>query len=220
MLLRVVCIGLLVSVVGAASEVVCLKNGFCLQADGHTQAGQTYHFRMGAGEIELQSSKVANIEVIEPAQPVSGTTATGPARADRSLEPRHLVEQAAAAQGLDLDFVRSVATVESDFRQDAQSKKGALGVMQLMPATARSLGVDPRVPNENALAGAKYLRALLLKYHNNSALALAAYNAGPATVERFGGVPPYAETINYIRSVTREYDRLHRAGHPAKSKAE
>jgi soluble lytic murein transglycosylase-like protein len=79
--------------------------------------------------------------------------------------------------------------------------------MQLMPGTARDLGVDATQAGDNALGGAKYLRALLLRYHCNSALALAAYNAGPGAVQRFGGVPPYAETRNYVRRVTREYDR-------------
>ncbi len=218
MLLRAISLGLCIAALGGTSEDVCLKSGFCLHAEAHTQSGQTYHFRMGSGEIDLQSSEVVSIEPTPgPSQPY------GPDRRASGGPPagtKYLVEQAAAAQGLDPDFVRSVAIVESAFRTDAVSNKGALGLMQLMPATARGLGVDPRMPTENALGGAKYLRALLLKYHSNSALALAAYNAGPGAVQKFGGVPPYAETIRYIRSVTREYDRLHRAGRSAKPKAE
>src|SRR5207253_3285023 len=93
-------------------------------------------------------------------------------------------------------FVRSVMRAESGFRLAVVSPKGAIGLMQLMPETARELGVDPNKPDQNAAGGAQYLRSLLEKYQSNPdqvLLALAAYNAGPAAVERYHGVPPYRE---------------------------
>jgi soluble lytic murein transglycosylase-like protein len=118
-----------------------------------------------------------------------------------------LLLNAAVAQGVDAAFVRSVAKVESGLRQDAVSHKGALGLMQLMPQTALQLEVNPVQADDNALGGAKYLRQLLLQYHGDSVLALAAYNAGPRAVAKFGGVPPYAETQRYIVRVLNEYQR-------------
>jgi soluble lytic murein transglycosylase-like protein len=98
---------------------------------------------------------------------------------------------------------------ESGFQPKAVSPKGAIGLMQLMPATARQLGVDPNDPRENADGGAQYLRYLLAKYENDPnqvLLALAAYNAGPAAVERYHGVPPFRETREYIIRVLKNWD--------------
>ena len=99
---------------------------------------------------------------------------------------------------------------ESAFRAAAVSPKGAVGLMQLMPETARILGIDPRNPKQNADGGAHYLRDLLAKYEKDPdqvVLALAAYNAGPAAVDRYHGVPPYRETREYIVRVLRNWDR-------------
>ncbi len=205
MIVRIAALSLVLCFAGAASQTVCLKSSFCFQSESLTQSGQTVKLHVGGGEIEVQRSEIASIEE-NPAQ--ADANIPSPAKVTSS---RDLVAQAAASQGLDPDFVGSVAAVESGFARGALSSKGALGLMQLMPATARALGVNPDLANENALGGAKYLRELLLKYHSNSALALAAYNAGPGAVSRFGGVPPFAETRHYIRRVTREYDRRHSA---------
>lgn len=115
--------------------------------------------------------------------------------------------KAAASQGLEPAFVRSVARIESGLRQDAVSVKGAIGLMQLMPSTAAVLGVNAKLAEDNALGGAKFLRELLIRYSGNPALALAAYNAGPGAVEKFKGVPPYLETRRYIVKVIQEYQR-------------
>jgi soluble lytic murein transglycosylase-like protein len=105
------------------------------------------------------------------------------------------------------EFVASVAAAESGYRTDAISGKGAVGLMQLMPATADLLGTDPNDPAENADAGARYLRELLLKYGYSAPLALAAYNAGPGAVDRYGDIPPYPETRAYVQRVLRQFQQ-------------
>ena len=193
-----------------AAESICLKTGFCVQAASHTQDGPTLQVRVGSGNITFPAADVAHIDFYPDAAvtPVAFPAPTSPTTSmSSSLDSQRLLSEAAKQEGLDADFVRSVAKIESNFRQSALSGKGAIGLMQLTGPTALDLGVNPLLASENVTGGAKYLRALLLKYHNNSALALAAYNAGPGAVARFGGVPPYEETRKYIVRVTREYDR-------------
>ncbi len=101
----------------------------------------------------------------------------------------------------------SVVAVESGYRSDARSRKGAIGLMQLMPATARAYGADPADPKQNVEAGTRYLRDLLVKYDGRVSHALAAYNAGPGAVDRYHGVPPYRETLDYIARVIRKYEK-------------
>lgn len=114
-------------------------------------------------------------------------------------------EAAAAANDLDPDFLTAVARTESALNPRAVSPAGAIGLMQLMPATARGLGVDPWNPAQNIMGGARHLRALLDRFDGRIDLALAAYNAGSGAVTRYGGVPPYAETRTYVG---RNLDRL------------
>lgn len=106
--------------------------------------------------------------------------------------------KAAARHGVAPELVDAVIRQESGYRTDARSRAGAIGLMQLMPATARTLGVDPRDPAANLDGGVAYLRAMLDRFGGQVDLALAAYNAGPAAVERYGGVPPYRETQAYV----------------------
>ena len=124
--------------------------------------------------------------------------------------PRHAARQAAAAPMLDRAgdaadisprLLEAIAYVESRFNTKAVSPKGAVGMMQLMPGTAAELGVDPHNPEENARGGADYLRKMVTMFGNNVELAVAAYNAGPAAVVKYGGVPPYAETRAYVDAV-------------------
>src|SRR5262249_53691721 len=117
----------------------------------------------------------------------------------------------ASRSGLPSAFVESVAIVESGLRSDAISPKGAIGVMQLMPATARSLAADPNDVFQNIDAGARLLRELLIKYDGDVVKALSAYNAGSGAVDRYKGMPPYAETENYVNKVIRTY--LRNGGH-------
>lgn len=124
-----------------------------------------------------------------------------PDAAPDALTVRLQLSTAAAAYALDPKLVEAVAWRESRFHPGARSSKGAIGVMQLMPNTARDLGVDPHDPSQNIRGGAMYLRRMLSEFGGDVRLALAAYNAGPAAVRRHGGVPPYAETQAYVTSI-------------------
>jgi len=115
------------------------------------------------------------------------------------------LNDAAVRTGLPPALVESVARVESNLQPEAVSPKGALGVMQLMPATAQALAADPRDPVQNIDAGARLLRELLIKYDGDVVKALAAYNAGESAVDRYGGTPPYRETRDYVGKVIRAY---------------
>jgi soluble lytic murein transglycosylase-like protein len=145
----------------------------------------------------------------------TGVTAIGrPARAAASARrvnaspPSRLsgaIADAARASDVSASLIAAIAWRESNFRASAVSRAGALGEMQLSPSTARALGVDPRVSRENVAGGAAYVRALLQRYHGDLIKTLAAYNAGPQAVDRYGGVPPFKETKAYVAAVL---DRL------------
>lgn len=114
---------------------------------------------------------------------------------------------------IDSDFIKAIIKQESGFNPKATSKKGAMGLMQLMPKTAESLGVlDAYNPSQNIEGGVKYLKGLLEKYNNNKELALAAYNAGSAAVKKYGGIPPYRETQNYVNNIMSTYNKVKEAG--------
>jgi soluble lytic murein transglycosylase-like protein len=131
-------------------------------------------------------------------------TTTRPSNADARARYDELIKHHAASHGLSPDLVRAVIQAESGFDPHALSSKGAMGLMQLMPATARELGVtDPFLPDDSIRGGVAYLAQLLARYNQDLGLALAAYNAGPGSVERYGAVPPYRETRDYVEKITR-----------------
>ena len=116
------------------------------------------------------------------------------------------VSEVSRKYGVDEKLVNALIKQESGFNVNAKSKVGAQGLMQLMPATAKSMGVtDPMNPEQNIEGGVKYLRSMLDKYNGNIILALAAYNAGPGAVDKYTGVPPYKETQNYVRNILANY---------------
>lgn len=121
----------------------------------------------------------------------------------------NLIEKYAAKSNLDADFVKAVVKQESGFNAKAKSPCGAMGLMQLMPSTAKGLGVTNAFDAEqNIYGGTKYLKGLMDRFGNNKELVLAAYNAGPNAVKKYNGVPPYRETQNYVKNVMASYGRF------------
>ena len=167
------------------------------------------------GVIELPANSVSGFETEEytppPPQAIpSQPPAVAAGEADREVTPQELVTRAAHRAGLPPAIVHSVARAESAYHPEAVSPKGAIGLMQLMPRTAATLNADPHDPAQNADAGAMYLRQLLEKYEGDPhqvSKAVAAYNAGPAAVDKYNGVPPYRETRQYVNRVLRQYEK-------------
>lgn len=198
-----------------AGEYAVLQNGFRIQAERHeVLSGDVVRLHTAQGMMDLPSSQVQRFELeeyVKPAEPPKPEPAVAaPAQPIPAgpLTPQELIDQAATNHGLLPEFVHSVASVESAYRTKAVSPKGAIGLMQLMPGTARELGADPHDPAQNADAGVRYLKQLLLKYKDSKdpvRLALAAYNAGPGAVDRYGSIPPYRETQAYVEKVLRKY---------------
>jgi hypothetical protein len=193
----VLCFGLVLPCFGG--ETIYLANGFSFEAESHAVQGESILVHTGTGTLEFPKNEVRRIE------PIAAMQVAKPSVAPET--PSKLLRKAANGQGLEPELVESVAKVESGLLQNAVSNKGAIGLMQLMPATAAALGANASEADSNALGGARYLRELLLRYQGNYALALAAYNAGPGAVSKYRGVPPYAETVAYVRKVLREYQR-------------
>jgi soluble lytic murein transglycosylase-like protein len=184
-------------------ECAVLASGYTLRIERHETEGAKVRLYLNEGFVELPASAVGRFEADEP----KPATATAMATATAAANPADLVREAARRYGLPATFLGSVAQAESGFRADAVSPKGAVGIMQLMPATARALGADPADPRQNVEAGTRYLAELLLKYKDDPwqvRKALAAYNAGPGAVERYKGVPPYRETVEYVERVIKQ----------------
>ena len=183
------------------AEYVVLRSGQRLRVTGYQLLGDKYRLQMAGGVVEIAAEEVVAIEPEDSFTPV-------PAKAIVKPPYRELVEAAAARYNVDADLITSVIAVESNFDPKALSRKNARGLMQLLPETAARLGVqDIYDPQENIDAGTRYLRELLEKYNNNLTLALAAYNAGPDRVEQYRRVPPFPETLSYVRRVKRSYDK-------------
>jgi len=199
-----------VALAAQAAEFVVLSNGFRIHAESHSSDGPVIRLLTKQGVIEIQANTVAAFEQDDYIPPSAPPAIVPASPAPAALTPRELITQAALHAGLPPAFVDSVARAESGYRQDAVSPKGAIGLMQLMPRTAAALHADPLDPTQNAEAGAEYLRDLLQKYEHDPhqvSKAVAAYNAGPAAVDKYDGVPPYAETIQYVKRVLKQYEK-------------
>jgi soluble lytic murein transglycosylase-like protein len=187
------------------AEYVVLRSGQRLKVTGYQLQGDKYHLQLNGGFVDVAA---ADVVAIEPEDTFAPLPAAPPPAAGPQPFYRDLVEAAAKKYNLDADLITSVIAVESNFDPKAVSRKNARGLMQLLPETAAQLGVrNIDDPAENIDAGTRYLRDLLQKYNNDLALALAAYNAGPDKVQLYGRVPPYAETISYVRRVKRGYEK-------------
>jgi soluble lytic murein transglycosylase-like protein len=218
---RLAGLSLCLCVCAGAAEIAVLHTGFHMRAEKVECGEQVCVLHTGAGRIELPASAVARIESepddlrpsVSEAAPVEQVEMPKAAKSAREL-----VDEMAHRNGLPPEIVHSVAQVESAYQTKAVSPKGAIGVMQLMPGTARQLGADPHDPEQNIAAGTQLLRDLLLKYENDPnpvRRALAAYNAGPGAVSKYGGVPPYRETQQYVEKVLERYWKLVKAKPPA-----
>lgn len=129
-----------------------------------------------------------------------------PIETNLSTDLNTIIQEASTKYQVDEKLIRSVIQAESNFNQYAVSHAGAEGYMQLMPGTARGLGVtDSFDARQNILGGTKYLRQMLDRYNENTTLALAAYNAGPGNVDKYEGIPPFTETQNYVKKIIGQY---------------
>lgn len=198
----------------AHAEIVYLATGRALSVRSHVVDGARAVLALRAGgEVVCDAALIVRVEPDEvpwpePAAPV----ATAPAATPAPGTPfDHLIAPLAARHGVDAALVRAVVETESGFEPRARSRKGAMGLMQLMPRTARQYAVpDPYDPPANLEAGIRHLKTLLDRY--DVRLALAAYNAGEATVQRHGGVPPYPETREYVERVLRRLEHYRGPG--------
>jgi hypothetical protein len=191
-----------------AGEYALLASGARLHIDRHEADGAKVRLYYGTGFVEMNSTIVRGYEVEEPGPvpvpPPEGVAGPAAPAAAPTATPLQLADAAADRYGLPRELVRSVMAAESGFQPAAISPKGAIGLMQLMPGTAQTLGVDAHDPAQNVDAGARYLRDLLEKYNYGLRHALAAYNAGPGAVDKYNGVPPYRETIDYIGRIEKK----------------
>ncbi|WP_286847897.1 MULTISPECIES: lytic transglycosylase domain-containing protein [Aminobacterium] len=161
-------------------------------------------------EMEKKEQFVHVLQEAERGQELFGSTAfkKRPHVEDPQSAAEKAIRKYGRAYSVNEDLIRAVIKMESGGNKDALSPKGAMGLMQLMPGTAQMLGVsDPFDPEENIRGGVKYLALLADKYNGDVEKVLAAYNAGPARVDSFGGIPPFSETQRYVRNVLAEYRR-------------
>ena len=206
-----------------AAERVTLGNGFEIRCHHHAEVEGRVRLYLSAGEnnyIEFAPGEIAGVDLVPDApeaptiaeEPATASSAATPeASSEARLSPADLHEMLAKAgteHNLDVDLLASVVKAESSGNARAVSHAGARGLMQLMPGTAAELGVeDSFKPEQNVRGGSAYLDALLTRYHDKLALALAAYNAGPAAVDKYHGIPPYHETRAYVARVIHEFNR-------------
>ena len=201
-----------------AFEHITLSNGFELDCTRREVVGDKIRLYLrGSGDnyMDVAPNAVVRVEAIPdpPPPPAESKPAPRPVIIPSSAQPTpaeltEMLAKSGTQHNIDADLLASLVHAESGGHVHAISRVGAQGLMQLMPATAATLGVSNAfIANENVEGGTKYLDQLLTRYHDNIALALAAYNAGPGAVDRYHGVPPYRETRAYVARVIREFNR-------------
>jgi Transglycosylase SLT domain len=205
----------------SAMEHVTLKNGFELDCVRREVVGDKVRLYLAgkgsasAGDssyLEVAADSVVRVEtVVEVPEAVASVKMPSPVTimtAPTKEEMHEMLADAGAKHNIDADLLASVVRAESGGQVRVVSRAGARGLMQLMPGTANAMGVDDAFkPEQNISGGTAYLDSLLTRYHDNVALALAAYNAGPGAVDKYHGVPPYRETREYVARVIREFNR-------------
>ncbi len=206
-------LALAAGVMDAGAEVVYLQSGRTLSVRAVVDQGTTVVLTLrGGGEIVCDRSLIAKVTPDEVPYPEEVAAIRPPVEPAPATETLHvparyqaLISQSSSAHGVDARLVSAVITVESGFQNRARSRKGAMGLMQLMPDTARQYALRrPYDPAANIDAGTRHLRSLLDRFPLD--LALAAYNAGEATVTRFQGIPPYPETRDYVTRILKLID--------------
>jgi len=232
---------MLTAVSATAADLAILRNGNSIRHERRQIVGavtRLYLSDSGSGYIEIPTDQIERFEQDTAAGPTPApsvaiakteakpapkaaapTIPPAQAAAITRAELNNMVAGAGGRHQIDPDFINSVIRAESGFHSNAVSKKGAQGLMQLMPGTASQLGVaNPFDPNSNVEGGTKYLRELLERYNYDPVKALAAYNAGSKRVDKYHGVPPYYETQAYIARIIRDYNRQKIAENPALGK--
>jgi soluble lytic murein transglycosylase-like protein len=195
----VLVVALVAGPAGARADYLVLRSGARINASSYELRGDKYRVQLGGGWAEFA---VADVVAIEPEEIFVAAPKLPLAQAPFG----ELIRKAAARYEVDPDLVFSVIAAESNFNPRAVSRRNARGLMQLLPETARRLGVkDIYDPAQNIDGGTRYLRDLLKMYDGDLALTLAAYNAGPGAVQRYGRIPPYNETIKYVRAIRKTY---------------
>jgi soluble lytic murein transglycosylase-like protein len=203
--------------VARAAEHVTLRNGFEIDCARREMVDgdkvRLYLLASSAAAdssyIDVASDAVMRVEAMPDSLPTQNAKAAVKSSADlTSGEMQMMLAKAGTQHHIDEDLLASVVKAESGGNTFAVSRTGARGLMQLMPGTATQLGVkDAFQPEQNIAGGTAYLDSLLVRYHDNAALAIAAYNAGPGAVDKYHGVPPYRETRAYVARVIREFNR-------------
>jgi soluble lytic murein transglycosylase-like protein len=190
----------------ARAELAFFTGGNTMSIKAHHLDGESLVLSLrSGGEIICDPSLIVRFapdEVPYP-EPEAAVVAAAPVPALDAVPYGEIIDAVAAEHGVPVQLVRAVIKVESDYQERARSRKGAMGLMQLMPGTARRFAVaDPYNPQQNIEGGIKYLKTLLDRFPSTG-LVLAAYNAGEAAVDRFHGIPPYAETRDYVSRILR-----------------
>ena len=192
-------LALTVCAADARADYFVLRTGARLNVSAYQLLGDHYRIQINGGSAEIAAADVVAIEPEEIFVPAPRMPLT-------QAPFGELIRNASQKYGVDADLLFSVIAAESNFNSKAVSRRGARGLMQLLPATAARLGVtDIFDPAQNIDAGTRYLHELMTRYQGDLVLTLAAYNAGPGAVQHYGRVPPYNETISYVRAIRRTY---------------